>query len=319
MKNRELQPIEQTSPFDGIRQVNEQGREYWSARDLQRLLEYTKWEHFEEVIEKAMAACKNVGHSPSDHFPPVGKMIKAGKGAAREVKDYHLTRYACYLTAMNGDPRKSAIAQAQTYFAIKTREAEQSSVAVPAINSLWDRRLSLFGRYNKIPPDYWCVFGFVAGNCYMEEFRDVRLVAHATPDGSIGKMWCQHLRSQGYDMSLIKKYRHRYPDHRGEVWANIYPSDWLGEFWLAIPAIIKSLHTYHRDFSIDSTFWLNGCKFGEAIDARGRRWPVNGGGFDWSKEAILQQNVRTMSKWVTPTGKPPSYGQGSLWEVCNAG
>jgi Phage regulatory protein Rha (Phage_pRha) len=100
-----------------------------------------------------------------------------------------------------------------------------------AINGLWQRRLSLFGRYNQIPASYWCIFGFVAGHCHMREFRDERLMENALPDGSIGRMWCQYLRANGYDMSLVKQYRHRYPDKRGEQWANIYPNAWLGDFW----------------------------------------------------------------------------------------
>ncbi len=123
MENTSLQPIHTTSPFDGIRQFKDT-LEYWSARDLQALLGYATWENFEKTVKKAMTACRNVGQNPEDHFRDVTKMIKAGKGATREVKDYHLTRFACYLTAMNGDPDKPEIAQAQAYFALKTREAE---------------------------------------------------------------------------------------------------------------------------------------------------------------------------------------------------
>ncbi len=113
-----------TSPFDAIRQINENGQEYWSARDLQSPLGYVKWERFKDAVERAMIACKNSGHTPEDHFPDVGKGIKGGKGVDMEIQDYHLSRYACYLVAMNGDPRKPEIASAQTYFATKTREAE---------------------------------------------------------------------------------------------------------------------------------------------------------------------------------------------------
>jgi hypothetical protein len=235
-----LQPIEYLSPFDSIRQVSEQGREYWSARDLQQLLGYKNWREFEDAIERAMIACRNSGQNASDHFGDAPKMIKAGKGATREVKDYHMTRYACYLTAMNGDPRKEEISRAQTYFAIKTHEAEQPQA--PAINGLWERRFTLFGRYNTIPAGYWCIFGFVAGHCYMREFRDERLIENALPDGSIGKMWCQHCRSQGVDMSLVRKYQHRYPDKRGMQLANIYPNDWLGEFWTWFHGFYLKVH-----------------------------------------------------------------------------
>ncbi len=102
----------------------EDGIEFWYARDLQRLLDYTQWRNFELVIEKAKIACKNSNNAVSDHFADVSKVIEAGKGALHEVSDYRLTRYACYLIAQNGDSRKTEIAFAQTYFAIQTRKQE---------------------------------------------------------------------------------------------------------------------------------------------------------------------------------------------------
>lgn len=98
--------------------------EYWFARDLQVLLGYDKWENFSKVVDKAKESCKNAKFDVNDHFPEVRKTIDMPKGASREIDDYMLTRYACYLIAQNGDPRKDEIAFAQSYFAIQTRKQE---------------------------------------------------------------------------------------------------------------------------------------------------------------------------------------------------
>ena len=100
------------------------GVECWSARELQMLLGYSKWENFSNVINKAKIACENVGHNVDEHFPDVRKTIAMPKGAEKQIDNYLLTRYACYLIAQNGDPRKEQVAFAQTYFAVQTRKAE---------------------------------------------------------------------------------------------------------------------------------------------------------------------------------------------------
>ena len=113
-----------TTTFEGHAQQTEGGTEYWLARDIQHLLGYTKWDNFLNVLSKAKTACEVSDHAVSDHFADVSKMVDLGSGSQREVDDLMLTRYACYLIAQNGDPKKQEIAFAQTYFAVQTRRAE---------------------------------------------------------------------------------------------------------------------------------------------------------------------------------------------------
>ncbi len=112
------------SPFEAIREEAEDGSEYWSARDLSKILGYTEWRNFTTAIEKAKEACQNSGQAVSDHFVDINKMVKLGSGGRRKIEDYHLSRYACYLLIQNADPSKPIVALGQTYFAVQTRRQE---------------------------------------------------------------------------------------------------------------------------------------------------------------------------------------------------
>ncbi len=120
--NELIKYSEQT--FESIKHVNEYGEEYWLARELQPVLEYAQWRRFSDAIERAKLACKNSGFAVEDHFADVGKMVDIGSGAERQIDDVMLSRYACYLIVMNGDPRKEVIAVGQSYFAVKARQQE---------------------------------------------------------------------------------------------------------------------------------------------------------------------------------------------------
>ena len=138
--------------FESIKHVDEFGEEFWYARELMTVLEYSKWENFKKVINKAIDACKNSKIDVSDHFPDVRKTIDMPKGAIKLIEDYKLTRYACYLIAQNGDSRKRTIALAQTYFAIQTRKQEISekeySMLTEDEKRFYQRNLTKKGNYS---------------------------------------------------------------------------------------------------------------------------------------------------------------------------
>jgi DNA-damage-inducible protein D len=129
--------------FEGIRQLDPDGNEYWSARKLAKVLDYSEYRHFLPVIERAREACQNSGHPLADHIEDVLDMVAIGSGAQREVADVRLSRYACYLIVQNGDPSKPVIANGQTYFAMQTRRQELEDNAKFAQLSEDDKRLAI--------------------------------------------------------------------------------------------------------------------------------------------------------------------------------
>ena len=141
-----------TKLFEDIKHIDEFGNEYWLARELQKVLGYSQWRRFENTISKAKTSCDNSNLRVQDHFANIGKMINLGKGGTRNVNDYKLSRYACYLIAQNGDSRKKVIALAQTYFAIQTRKQELTEKEYNELTEdekrLYRRNQARKGNYN---------------------------------------------------------------------------------------------------------------------------------------------------------------------------
>ena len=138
--------------FESIKHINEYGNEFWFARELMVALEYSKWSNFVGVIDKAKKACKLSNNNIDDHFADIGKTIDMPKGATKTIDDYELSRYACYLIAQNGDPRKESIALAQTYFAVQTRKQEISELEYSKLSEdekrFYQRKLTKKGNYS---------------------------------------------------------------------------------------------------------------------------------------------------------------------------
>lgn len=139
--------------FESIRHFDEDGNEFWYARELAGVLEYSQYRHFQPVIDRAREACKNSGYPVSDHFEDILQMVEIGSGAKRSVADVRLSRYACYLIVQNGDPSKPVIANGQTYFAVQTRRQELADERRFAQLSEDERRLMLrdeLTQHNKV-------------------------------------------------------------------------------------------------------------------------------------------------------------------------
>ena len=140
------------SIFESIKHIDTQGKEYWEARELMKALEYKRWDKFKNVIDASKFACQNSDNKAYYHFTQVGKMIELAKGAKRQIEDYKLSRYACYLIAQNADSRKKAVALAQTYFAVQTRRQEllekEYNLMSEDEKRLYQRNLTRKGNYS---------------------------------------------------------------------------------------------------------------------------------------------------------------------------
>ena len=138
--------------FEDIKHIDENGIEFWYARELMPILQYSNWQNFEKIIDKAKISCENSGISVLEHFIDVNKLSKRANNAEVEIKDYELTRYACYLIAQNGDSRKKVIALAQTYFAVQTRKQEitekEYSMLTECEKRFYQRNLTRKGNYS---------------------------------------------------------------------------------------------------------------------------------------------------------------------------
>ena len=138
--------------FEEIKHIDENGVEFWYARELMPILQYSNWQNFEKIINKAKLSCENSNINVLDHFTDINKMVQIGSGAERKQQDYKLSRYACYLIAQNGDSRKKVIALAQTYFAIQTRKQEISEKEYNMLTEdekrFYQRNLTRKGNYS---------------------------------------------------------------------------------------------------------------------------------------------------------------------------
>lgn len=152
MNELDKKEIYTNQSFEDIKHIDEDGIEYWYARELQLVLNYKEWRKFENVIYKAKESCKNSDITVIEHFVDIDKTIKMPKGATKNIRDYKLTRYACYLIAQNGDTRKKVIALAQTYFAIQTRKQEISEKEYSSLTEdekrFYQRNLTKKGNYS---------------------------------------------------------------------------------------------------------------------------------------------------------------------------
>jgi DNA-damage-inducible protein D len=203
-------PGEEPSPFEQIRRVNDVGNEHWSSRDFAKVLGYTDYRNFEQVVEKARLACFNSGQRVDDHFVDITEMVGIGSGAKRNVKTTLMSRYACYLAIQNADPGKEIVALGQTYFAIQTRRQELTDEQIEA-----DRRLLLREELKK----HNTQLADAAKDCGVIEPRDYAIFQNHGYQGLYGGMTAQDIHQH----KGLKKSQ-QILDHMGstELAANLF-------------------------------------------------------------------------------------------------
>ncbi|MFD7661035.1 phage antirepressor KilAC domain-containing protein [Streptomyces sp. NPDC059788] len=242
------------SPFEHLKQTRPDGSEYWPARDLQPTMAYDRWERFEGVIERAIAAAENSGVNPAAHFRSSAKITKNARGQQRSTADWELSRYGAYLVAMNGDPRKPEIAAAQTYFAVKTREAETT----PALPQDYEEALvALLGKVREAkaleskvkeleaPAAAWNVLADASGDYCL---RDAAFILNRDPAISTGQ---QRLMKFIRTLGMVDRNGTPYAKHAAHLTERpqTYLHPQTREVMLARPQIritVRGLQYLHR-------------------------------------------------------------------------
>lgn len=246
------------SPFDEIVHVEDDGTEWWSAREMIPYLGYASWRNLENALSKARSACRNSGQQTSDHFADVRNMVDIGSGAFRPITDVHMTRFGCYLLAMNSDPDKAEVAAAQRYFALMTRAAEkqiQVPAAVAQAPRPWSERFRqtvephIKYMYQNHQDGFTVASTLVAQMLCMED----ELIRHMfeikstdRPDVSIGRRWADYRRTRGlpevYEVAPLYL-----PDQDFEVPLKVYDNIERGPFetWFGREYLVNNLPQYY--------------------------------------------------------------------------
>lgn len=226
-----------TSPFDAVRRVRSDGSEYWSARDLMPLLGYRTWQRFEAAIDKASIACRNSGQDIALQF--LAAPLKTTLQGGRPLHDFELSRFACYLVSMNGDPRKPKIAAAQTYFAVQTRRAELADARKPILQPYTFRAQHTAKILSRLPRGHWCIFSESAWLLIVLEKvlvpAGLRMEIDDLCDGSVGLCWSHFRQGKPWTAPTADfPYTFPPPSQRGTVNPKAYSVSELPHFhnWL---------------------------------------------------------------------------------------